>query len=67
MRTEQTLFELNGEPIRYGEEKYYLTMMGIPTADGPWGWQLDGHHLVINFFVLGDQVVMTLPSGAASR
>lgn len=59
MRTEQTLFELNGEPIRYGEEKYYFTMMGIPTDDGPWGWQLDGHHLVINFFVLGDQVVMT--------
>lgn len=59
MRTEQTLFELNDEPIRYGEEKYYITMMGIPSADGPWGWQLDGHHLVINFFVLGDQVVMT--------
>ncbi len=59
MRTEQTLFELNGEPIRYGEEKYYFTMMGMPSADGPWGWQLDGHHLVINFFVLGDQVVMT--------
>ena len=59
MRTEQTLLELNGEPIRYGEEKYYITMMGVPTADGPWGWQLDGHHLVINFFVLGDQVVMT--------
>lgn len=59
MRTEQTLFELNGEPIRYGEEKYYFTMMGIPATDAPWGWQLDGHHLVINFFVLGDQVVMT--------
>lgn len=59
MKTEQTLFELNGEPIRYGTEKYYFTMMGIPTADGPWGFQLDGHHLVINYFVLGDQVVMT--------
>ncbi len=59
MRTELTLLELNGEPIRYGEEKYYITMMGIPSADEPWGWQLDGHHLVINFFVLGDQVVMT--------
>ncbi len=59
MRTEQTLFELNGEPIRYGEEKYYFTMMGIPSDEDPWGWQLDGHHLVINFFVLGDQVVMT--------
>ncbi len=59
MRTEQTLFELNGEPIRYGEEKYYFTVMGIPSPTEPWGWQMDGHHLVINFFVLGDQVVMT--------
>lgn len=59
MRTEIPLLELNDEPIRYGEEKYYFTVMGIPSADEPWGWQLDGHHLVINFFVLGDQVVMT--------
>ena len=59
MKTEQTLFEINGEPIRYGTEKYYITMMGIPSADNPWGFQLDGHHLVINYFVLGDQVVMT--------
>ena len=59
MKTEQTLFELNGEPIRYGTEKYYFTMMGIPTADGPWVFQLDGHHLVVNYFVLGDQVIMT--------
>ncbi len=59
MRTEQRLLELNDEPIRYGEEKYYLTVMGIPHESEPWGWQFDGHHLVINFFVLGDQVVMT--------
>jgi len=59
MKTEQTLLELNGEPIRYAEEKYYFTVMGVPSATEPWGWQLDGHHLVINFFVMGDQVVMT--------
>lgn len=59
MKTEQSLLEINGEPIRYGEEKYYFTIMGIPSTTEPWGWQLDGHHLVINFFVLGDQVVMT--------
>lgn len=59
MKTEQRLLEMNKEPIRYGEEKYYVTIMGIPNAEEPWGWQLDGHHLVINFFVLGDQVVMT--------
>jgi hypothetical protein len=33
--------------------------MGTPSATEPWGWQLDGHHLVVNYFVLGDQVVMT--------
>jgi hypothetical protein len=59
MKTEQSLLEINGEPIRYGEEKYYFTVMGNPSTTEPWGWQLDGHHLIINFFVLGDQVVMT--------
>jgi hypothetical protein len=38
---------------------YHLTVMGQPSAKEPWGWQLDGHHLIINYFVLGDQVVMT--------
>jgi hypothetical protein len=43
----------------YGEHLYWLTVMGEPSATEPWGWQLDGHHLIINYFVLGDQVVMT--------
>jgi hypothetical protein len=43
----------------YGEDLYHLTVMGTPSATEPWGWQLDGHHLIINYFVLGDQVVMT--------
>jgi hypothetical protein len=43
----------------YGEDLYWLTLMGEPSDADPWGWQLDGHHLVINYFVLGDQVVMT--------
>jgi hypothetical protein len=33
--------------------------MGKPSASEPWGWQLDGHHAIVNYFVLGDQVVMT--------
>jgi len=43
----------------YGDDLYYLTVMGQPSATEPWGWQLDGHHLIVNYFVLGDQVVMT--------
>src|SRR5215472_5062705 len=34
-------------------------MFGTPSAEGPWGWQIDGHHLNINCFVLGDQLVVT--------
>ena len=33
----------------------------------PWGWQLDGHHLNVNCFVLGDQLVLTPVSWAPSR
>ena len=58
-RTDETLAELNHDHRTYGEELYFFTIMGLPSATEPWGWQLDGHHLVINTFVLGDQVVMT--------
>jgi hypothetical protein len=46
-------------PEEYGEFLYHLTVMGAPHDSEPWGWQLDGHHLIINYFVMGDQVVMT--------
>lgn len=58
-KTDQTLKELNDNVAWLDEELYYFTLMGVPSATDPWGWQLDGHHLVINYFVLGDQVVMT--------
>lgn len=59
MRLNTTLGELTSKPAEYGEGLYHITMMGQPSATEPWGWQLDGHHLAINYFVLGDQVVMT--------
>lgn len=30
----------------------------ISPSGVSWGWQLSGHHAIINYFVLGDQVVM---------
>jgi hypothetical protein len=60
MRLNTTLAELNNNNfVEYGEHKYWLTIMGQPSATEPWGWQLDGHHLNVNYFVLADQVVMT--------
>jgi hypothetical protein len=60
MRLNYTLGELNNNDFeQYGEWRYHITVMGKPSATQPWGWQLDGHHAIINYFVLGDQVVMT--------
>ena len=62
MKLNETLAELQTAPDRaalFGHWKYWLTVMGTPADGEPWGWQLDGHHGVINYFVLGDQVVMT--------
>jgi hypothetical protein len=60
MRLNYTLGELNNNNFdRYGEFAYWITVMGEPSATKPWGWQLDGHHLIVNYFVLGDQVVMS--------
>jgi hypothetical protein len=60
MRLNTTLAELNGGNfVEYGEGKYWISIMGEPSATEPWGWQLDGHHLNLNYAVIGDQVVMT--------
>jgi len=60
MHLNETLGELNGHNfVEFGEGKYWVSVMGEPSATEPWGWQLDGHHLNLNYFVLGDQVVMT--------
>jgi hypothetical protein len=59
MRLNGHLAELIKNFEEYGESLYFLTVMGQPSEKEPWGFQLDGHHLVINYFVLGDQVVMT--------
>jgi Protein of unknown function (DUF3500) len=60
MRLNHTLGELNNNNFEeYSEWLYWITVMGSPSAKEPWGWQLDGHHAIINYFVLGDQVVMT--------
>ena len=59
MRLNYTLGEITGNFAELDEWFYYFTVMGEPSENQPWGWQLDGHHLIVNYFVLGDQVVMT--------
>lgn len=59
MKTDHTLAEINDDYEKFNELAYYFTILGTPSTETPWGFQLNGHHLAINYFVLGDQVVMT--------
>ena len=59
MRLNHHLAELVSNFDDYGEHLYWFIILGDPSTSGPWGWQIEGHHLIINYFVLGDQVVMT--------
>ena len=59
MKLNYAIGEITGHWDEYGEFLYWLSVFGEPSADGPWGWQIDGHHLIVNCFVLGDQLVLT--------
>jgi uncharacterized protein DUF3500 len=59
MRLNAHALEITGKPEEYGEWFYWVSMFGTPSPSDPWGWQIDGHHLNVNCFVLGDQLVMT--------
>jgi Protein of unknown function (DUF3500) len=59
MKLNEHIREITGRDAEYSEWYYWMSLFGTPSATAPWGWQIDGHHLNINCFVLGDQLVMT--------
>jgi hypothetical protein len=59
MKLNEHIRELTGRSEEYGEWYYWLSIFGTPSEDQPWGWQIDGHHLIINCLALGDQIVLT--------
>lgn len=40
----------------WNTDYYSIDLFGDPENSGSWGFQLDGHHLAINFLVHGDDV-----------
>jgi hypothetical protein len=48
-------------PVR-DPERYYHSIFGTPSAQQPWGWRFEGHHLALNFTVVDDDRVVVTPS-----
>jgi len=59
MRLNEHMLEVTGRAEEYSEWFYWVSVFGTPSSTEPWGWQVDGHHLNLNGFVLGDQLVLT--------
>ncbi len=41
------------------EFSYNVAIYGTPDENEPWGWQLFGHHLALNCFVVGGRMVLS--------
>ena len=59
MRLNHYLGELVGNTLVFGEWSFNFTLFGEPHEKNPWGWQLMGHHLALNCFVINGQMVLS--------
>jgi hypothetical protein len=55
-----------GGRLIFGDDEYYLAILGTPSASEPWMIQFGGHHLAINLTMVGQGSVMT-PSLPATQ
>jgi hypothetical protein len=51
----------NQNPIR-DPELYYVTIFGEPVANKTWAWRFEGHHLSLNFTLVGGRLFSVTPS-----
>lgn len=40
-------------------EKYFLAFFGEPSLTDHWGWRFEGHHVSLNFSIIGEDVSVT--------
>jgi hypothetical protein len=59
---EQVLREMGGNPFIRDPERYYFSIFGTPSLRGPWGVRAEGHHLSLNFTLVGNTLIATAPA-----
>ncbi|HEU0121330.1 MAG TPA: DUF3500 domain-containing protein [Bryobacteraceae bacterium] len=48
--------EKNTPPGRRDPENYFFSVFGSPSETGTWGFRFEGHHVAMNFTIVGDKV-----------
>ncbi len=42
--------------------RYYFVIYGDPGGNAPWGWQVDGHHVSLNYTIVDNEYVAVTPT-----
>ena len=59
MMLEGVLAKLENRPEFRDPEKYWVAIFGTPGDKKGWSWKFEGHHLSVNFTIVGDKVALT--------
>lgn len=63
MSLEQILLELEqGRGPKRDPENYFWSIFGKPSAQGTWGWRVEGHHISLNFTIVEGKHISSTPS-----
>lgn len=66
MELEAVLFALESRPDRPARhrdpELYWFMVFGEPSTEKPWAWRVEGHHLSLNFTVVGGRMIAFAPA-----
>ncbi len=64
MSLEAILKELEGPTGRMvrDPELYFFSIFGKPGAGATWGWRVEGHHLSLNYTIVGGKTVLGVPA-----
>ncbi len=59
MALEGVLAKMENRPKFRDPEKYFVSVFGKPGDPKGWGWKYEGHHLSLNYTIVGDVISVT--------
>ena len=67
LQLEAILGDIEERPDRRDPENYWVNVFGTPSAEGPWAWRFEGHHISLNFTAVGDGLPSVTPRFVGSN
>src|SRR6185295_16702122 len=50
-----------GRRMERNPVKYFVSVFGMPSTTGNWGWRVEGHHVSLNFTIVNGNLVAATP------